>query len=234
MTKNEFIEECKKLGIDINEEILSKLDLYKELLIEWNNKFNLTSIIEERDIYLKHYYDSLCLVKATDLNKELSLCDFGTGAGFPGMVIAIVFNSVFVTLLESNGKKVSFLEEVKNKLELNNVTIINTRVEDFAKKNRELFDVVTCRAVSNLGIISELSISLLKVNGIFAPLKSNIDEELSKFTHDIKELGYKEEKVINYNLPIEGSIRNIPVFIKTKKTDSKYPRNYNIIVKTYK
>ena len=120
MTKEEFVEYTKNIGIDISEKELEKLEKYKDLLIEWNSKFNLTSIIKEEDIYLKHFYDSLCLVKATNLNNK-SICDFGTGAGFPGMVIAIVFSNTKVTLLESNGKKITFLEEVKKELDLKNV-----------------------------------------------------------------------------------------------------------------
>lgn len=234
MTKNEFIMECEKLGILLNDEMVRKFDKYKDLLIEWNEKINLTSIIKEEDIYLKHFYDSLCLVKAVDLNEKLKLCDFGTGAGFPGVVLAIVFNNLEVTLIESNGKKITFLNKLKEELKLNNISIINDRVEDYAKKNRELYDIVTCRAVSNLGIICELSVSLPKINGIFVPLKSNIGEEVSKYNHYINELGYKLKTTINYTLPIENSSRCIPVFVKIKKTDLKFPNSYNVIIKKYK
>ena len=157
MTKDEFIIECKKIGISINEEIIDKLELYRNELVSWNNKFNLTTILEEKDVYLKHFYDSLCLVKATDLNNK-NICDFGTGAGFPGIVLAIVFKNSNFTLIESNSKKVIFLEHIKEKLHLNNVTIINERTEEYGKNNRELFDIVTCRAVSDLKIILELRI----------------------------------------------------------------------------
>ena len=98
MTKDEFIKECSKLGINIDESIINKLDKYRNLLVEWNNKFNLTTILEEKDVYLKHFYDSLCLSLASDLNNK-SICDFGTGAGFPGIVLAIVFSSSNITLI---------------------------------------------------------------------------------------------------------------------------------------
>ena len=117
MTKEDFIKYCSILGINLTTKNLSDLEEYKNLLIEWNQKFNLTTIIEEKDIYLKHFYDSLCLVKTTNLTNK-KICDFGTGAGFPGMVLAIIFDNSNFTLIESNNKKVTFLEEVKNKLNL--------------------------------------------------------------------------------------------------------------------
>ena len=230
MTKEEFIKYCSILGINLTTKNLNDLEEYKNLLIEWNQKFNLTTIIEEKDIYLKHFYDSLCLVKTTNLNNK-KICDFGTGAGFPGMVLAIIFDNSSFTLIESNNKKVTFLEAVKNKLNLKNVEIINTRVEDYGKNNRELFDIVTCRAVSNLNIILELSSSLLKINGEFIPMKANALEELKSAEKNIDKLSYKLDSQIDYELPIENSKRTLLVFKKYKSTDLKYPRNYNIIKK---
>ena len=230
MTKNEFIEYAKNIGININDEIINKLEKYKDLLIEWNNRFNLTSIIEEKEIYLKHFYDSLCIVKATDFNNKI-ICDFGTGAGFPGMVIAIVFGNSHITLIESNGKKIKFLNEVKKELNLNNVTIIQDRAEDYGRKNRELFDIVTCRAVSSLNIILELSVALLKKDGLFIPMKSNISEEFDESLNRAIKLGYEFIKKIEYNLPIENANRSLLIYEKIKKTDNKYPRSYNLIKK---
>lgn len=230
MNKEKFVEECKKIKIILSDDKLTKLDYYKELLVEWNEKFNLTTIIEDKGIYLKHFYDSLCLIKAADLNNK-KICDFGTGAGFPGMVIAIVFSSSKVTLIESNSKKIIFLNEVKNKLKLDNVEIINDRVELFARKNRELFDIVTCRAVSSLDIILELSIAMLKINGLFLPLKANVEEELNKSKNKIDVLGYSFERKIDYLLPCEESNRSIIIFKKIKETNIKYPREYKIIKK---
>lgn len=234
MTKDEFLFECEKIGISISKDKQVELEKYLELLLEWNNKFNLTSITEKKDVYLKHFYDSLCLNKAVDLNKSINICDFGTGAGFPGLVLAIIYNNVSVTLVESNNKKVMFLNEVKKVLNIVNVNIVNDRIENYAIKNREKFDVVTCRAVSNLGIVCELSISLLKLNGLFTPLKSNISEEVKKYTHDFDKLGYKLKNVVKYTLPFEESNREIPIFIKYKNTDKKYPRNYATILKEHK
>ena len=230
MNKEEFIIECKKIGIDINEEIYKKLDLYKNLLIEWNKKINLTTIIEENDILLKHFYDSIYLTTIMDLsNKEI--CDFGTGAGFPGMVLAIIIQSSNFTLIESNNKKIKFLEEVKKVLDLNNVSIVTDRVELYGKNNREIFDIVTCRAVSSLGIILELSASILKKEGYFLPMKSNVDEELSNSKNIEKDLGYNLITIKRYLLPKENSNRTILIYKKTKETPSRYPRNYGTIKK---
>ena len=147
------------------------------------------------------------------------------------MVISILYPNSKITLIESSQKKVMFLNEVKKQLELNNVEIINTRAEDYGKNNREIYDIVTCRAVSALKIILELSISLLKINGIFIPMKSNVDEELNEAKNKISLLGYEQIKKYDYVLPIENAKRTIIVFKKNKKTDLKYPRNYNIIKK---
>ncbi|MDD6272939.1 MAG: 16S rRNA (guanine(527)-N(7))-methyltransferase RsmG [bacterium] len=233
MKIEEFKIECIKLGIKLTDEQLSNLSEYKNLLQMWNKKFNLTTIISDDEIYLKHFFDSLCLVKCVNLNNQ-TLLDFGTGAGFPGMVLAIVFNNLNVTLLESNSKKISFLNEVKGKLKLSNVTIVNERVEVYGRKNKEIFDIVTCRAVSNLNIILELSSSLVKINGLFVPMKSNVSKELSDCKDNISKLSYDLIDTLEYELPKEMSKRTILVFKKIKKTEEKYPRNYNIIVKKYK
>ena len=234
MNKEEFISYCKELNIEINEELYSKLYNYFELLKEWNNKFNLTTILEEKDVFLLHFYDSLCLTKSLDLSKKQSLLDFGTGAGFPGMVLALVFNNLNVTLIESNQKKCTFLNEIKNKLSINNVEIINDRIENYGIKNREKFDIVTCRAVTSIPIIIELATSTVKVNGYLVPLKTNCIEEVNKYKELNKEFNLKLEQIIEYNLPINNAVRMIPKYIKIKETNSKYPRNYGTILKKYK
>ena len=230
MTKEEFILECKKINIDINEELFNKLNRYKDLLIEWNQKFNLTTIIEEKDIFLKHFFDSLYLSTQCDFTNK-SICDIGTGAGFPGMVLAIVFKDSNFTLMESNNKKILFLEAVKLDLDLKNVNIISARAEEYGKNNREIFDIITCRAVSALNIILELSTSMLKVNGLFIPMKSNVEEELKLAEKNIDKLSYTLLNKVEYELPIEFSKRTILVFKKYKSTNLKFPRNYNVIKK---
>lgn len=234
MNKDEFILYTKQLNINIDEETYAKFNIYYELLVKWNDMFNLTNIIKKEEVFLRHFYDSLCLIKSFDYNNPTKLCDFGTGAGFPGVVIAIIFSNINVTLLESNKKKCLFLEEVKKTLSLTNITVINARVEEYSKNNREIFDIVTCRAVSSLPILLEISASLIKEKGYFLPLKSNIEKELKLSSKILLKLGLKYIKTIEYYLPIDDAYRTIPVFNKISKTCTNYPRNYNLIVKTYK
>ena len=194
------------------------------MLQTWNRKFNLTAITNTKDIFLKHFYDSITIVK-TELittEKPISLADIGTGAGFPGIVIAIFFKNINVTLIESNEKKCKFLNEVKEQLQLENITIVNERAEILSKKEREKYDILTSRAVANLKVLCEIAIPLLKVNGYFLPLKSNINEELENTEKLFQKLFIKLEKIISFKLPIEQSLRNILIIKKTKETENLY------------
>ena len=224
MNKELFIEEVNKLGINLTDRKLEQLEKYYELLVEWNNKINLTRIIEKEDVYLKHFYDSLTLVKTIDLTKDLSLCDIGTGAGFPGIVLKICFPNLKVTLIDSLQKRINFLKEVIKELDLKDIEAIHDRAEDYAKSNREKYDIVTSRAVANLKLLSELSIPMVKINGYFLPMKANIEEELKDSEDIIHKLSGKLERIETFNLPIEESIRNILVIKKIDKTNPIYPR----------
>lgn len=232
MTINEFITEINKLGIKIDDNKLKKFNKYYQLLIEWNKKFNLTSITTIEQVYLKHFYDSICIVKTNLIEESKSLCDIGTGAGFPGVVISILYSNLDITVLESNKKKCNFLNEIKQILGLTNLNIINQRAEIYGKKTREKFDLVTCRAVSQLRILLELASPLLKKDGYFIPLKGNIEEEIVSSKNTLKKLNFKIEKIINYYLPMEDSIRNIPILKKLNKTPLMYPREYKKILNT--
>lgn len=224
-----FIEETKKLGLTLTDKQLSQLEEYYSLLIEWNEKINLTRIVEKEDVYLKHFYDSLTLSKVIDLSKDLSLCDIGTGAGFPGIVLKICFPNLKVTLLDSLQKRINFLNKVIKNLDLKDIEAIHDRAEDYAKNHREEYDIVTSRAVANLRVLSELSIPMVKVNGVFLPMKATIEEELNEAKDIIHKLSGKLERQETFTLPIEESIRNILVIKKVAKTNSIYPRRMDKI-----
>ena len=230
METNEFLEYVKKLNVEVTEEKLKKLEEYFQILILWNNKMNLTSITEKKDVYLKHFYDSLTITKIVDLKQEESLCDIGTGAGFPGIVLKIFFPHLKVTLIESLQKRVIFLNEVIQKLKLKDIVVINERAEDYAKKTRESFDVVTSRAVANIYILLEYSVHLVKIHKYFIPMKGKL-EELKDITKVSKELNIQLVDKQEFYLPIEESMRNLLKFEKLGKTNSKYPRKYNEIKK---
>ena len=155
MNLNLFLDELKKLNINPNEKQLDQLHKYFELLVEYNKVMNLTGITEEEEVYLKHFYDSITLVRVVDLNNVSSLCDIGTGAGFPGMVLKIIFPELEVTLVDSLNKRIEFLKIVINELGLNKIEAIHARAEEYAIKNKEKFDVVTARAVAALNILLE-------------------------------------------------------------------------------
>ena len=224
-----FIEEVNKLGINLTPLQLDQLDKYYNLLIEWNEKINLTRIVEKDQVYLKHFYDSITLSKVVDLTKDLSLIDVGTGAGFPGIVLKIVFPNLHITLLDSLQKRITFLNEVIKELELTNIETVHDRAEDYAKKHREEYDIVTSRAVANLRVLSELCIPMVKVNGYFLPMKANLEEELDDAKEIIHKLSGKLEKKETFNLPIEESIRNILLIKKESITNSIYPRRIDKI-----
>jgi len=205
MNIDTFIEETKKLGINLTDKQLSQLEKYYNLLIEWNNKINLTRIVEKEDVYLKHFYDSLTISKVIDLNNSGSLCDIGTGAGFPGVVLKIVYSNLRVTLVDSLNKRIVFLNEVIKELELTDIVTIHSRAEDIKDK----YDIVTSRAVANLKKLSEYCLPLVKENGYFIPMKANVEEELIEAKDTIKKLNGTLEKQETFYLPIEESIRNI-------------------------
>ena len=200
-----FIKETNKLGINLTQTQLTQLEKYYELLTEWNEKINLTRIIEKEDVYLKHYYDSLTITKVIDLNKDLTLCDVGTGAGFPGIVLKIAYPNLKITLIDSLQKRVNFLNEVIKELELKDIIAIHTRAED----HKEKYDIVTSRAVANLKKLSEFCLPLVKENGYFIPMKANVEEEKIEAKETLKKLGAEIIKQETFTLPIEESTRNI-------------------------
>ena len=164
MNQKEFENQIKELGIIYDEDQKLKLERYYELLIEHNKVMNLTGIIDHDEVYLKHFYDSLTLIKSIDLDKEQTLCDLGSGAGFPGIVLKIFYPNLSIVLIDSLNKRINFLNTVIKELNLKNIEAIHTRIEDYSKENKEKFDIVTARAVAPLNILIELGINLVKVN----------------------------------------------------------------------
>lgn len=230
MSQSEFEKYLEELGIHLTNIQKEQLESYYELLVEYNKVMNLTGITEHDEVYLKHFYDSLTLARVCDLTKEISLCDIGTGAGFPGMVLKIVFPNLRVTLVDSLNKRIDFLKVVAEKLGIYNIEFISSRAEEYAIKNRECFDIVTCRAVASLPMLLEYSIPLVKVDGYFISMKgSKREEEESRRALDL--LSCQIEKVDSFSLPKEKSMRTLYTIKKLEKTSSKYPRKFADIKK---
>jgi len=231
MTENNFELELNKLGIKVNIEQLNQFNRYYELLIEWNEKINLTSITEKQDVYLKHFYDSATIVKVIDLEKVKSLCDIGTGAGFPGIVLKILFPDLKVTLIDALEKRVKFLNVVISELDLDGIETIHARSEEYGIKNRELYDVVTARAVATLPVLMEYCVPLVKTGKFFIPMKANISQEMISSANAIKQLNLKNIRKEEFFLPYENSNRTIILYLKEKATSNMYPRKNSDIKK---
>lgn len=207
--------------IKLAEAQLNMLDRYAELLCEWNEKINLTAIVQPEEIENKHFFDSIMLASLSIIKGKL--VDVGSGAGFPGMVIKIIKPEVDVTLMEPTGKRVTFLNAVAEELGLQ-ITVEKERAEEAARKTwREVFDVATARAVSSLPSLCEYCLPLVKKGGYFLPMKADVREELQAAQTAVRTLGAKLEKVIDYTLP-DGSQRTVLQFAKTQNTPPKYPR----------
>lgn len=233
MTIDRFIEELKKINIELTEEQLDKFKKYASFLLEYNKTTNLTAIRDMEGVYLKHFYDSLLVFNSDiiDYSNINSLIDIGTGAGFPGVVIKIMYPNINVTLLDSNNKKTKFLEELVKILELDGVTIINDRAENYVKNHRQEFDITIARAVSELRIIAELCLPLTKIDGYFIALKGNYVEEIKSASDAIKKLNSEIISIKEKKLPVENSYRSI-IYVKVnQKIDEAYPRRYEQIIK---
>lgn len=231
MTIDEFINNTKLLGIDVTKEQLDKLNTYASFLMEYNAHTNLTAIKKFDEIYLKHFFDSLTLTKVIDLNTCDNLLDIGSGAGFPGMVLKIFFPNLKITLLDSNNKKTTFLKELAKKINVDNIEVINTRVETLSKERLNYFDVVTARAVTNMTILTELAMPLVKKNKYFIALKGSNKEEISDAEYAIEKMNGKIEKIESFDLYNDAGMRNIIKIKKTDETLSKDLRPYEKIIK---
>ena len=207
MNKELFLSYLNELNIEVTEEKLNKLEKFYELLIDWNNKINLTRIVEKEEVYLKHFYDSLTIVKEVDLNKVETLCDVGTGAGFPGIVLKIFYPHLKITLVDSLLKRVNYLNTIIKDLELNDIVAIHARGEDVKEK----FDIVTSRAVANIEKLVVYTMHLVNKTGRLVALKGDIDKELTDDVRRKLERKYIIEKINKFELPIENSNRSLVI-----------------------
>ena len=230
MNKNDFINELNKIGVILSEHQLNQLDKYYNMLVEYNKNINLTAITEYDQVLLKHFYDSLTITKAIELTNQ-KVCDIGTGAGFPGIVLKIAYPNLEITLVESLTKRCVFLNEVIKELDLKNIKVVNQRAEEFSHNNIEYFDIITSRAVAKLNILLELSIKSLKIGGYYVALKANVDEEIKSISTCLTKLNASLESITTFNLPIDNSLRNIIKIKKDGPTPPSYPRRYNEIKK---
>lgn len=213
MNRTEFIEALARLGITLNEEQEIKLEKFYKLLIAWNYKINLTRIVEKEDVYLKHFYDSLTITKVVDLTKIETLCDVGSGAGFPGIVLKIVFPNLKITLVDSLLKRVNYLNTIIKELELENIQAIHIRSEELQGK----FDVVTARAVANIEKLLTYTMHLVSKNGMLIAMKGNISEELTPEIAKKINQKYEIKLVEEFMLPKENSKRSLVVITNKQK-----------------
>ena len=231
MKIDSFIKELNKMNIECSEDRLKQLEIYYNYLIEYNNHTNLTAITEKEDVYLKHFYDSLTLSKAIDLNNINNMIDIGSGAGFPGVVLKIFFPHIKVTILDSNNKKTTFVKKLIDKLNLKEIEVVNNRAEEYAKEYLNYFDLCVSRAVAFIDIISELTIPLIKKNGKVALMKGSFDNEkpiLQKYQQKLNISNYEIKKIFLPN----GDERNIVILEKNSETHKLL--SYSQIIKRSK
>lgn len=227
MNKNEFIKTLEKDGIQVTDKQMDQFEKYKSLLLEWNEKMNLTSITEEEEIWQKHFYDSVYPFLHLEFK---NLCDVGSGAGFPGIPVKILFPEIELNMVEPLKKRCTFLNEVVKQLNLQKVNIYDQRAEDFVKEHRESFEIVSARAVARLTILLELCAPLVQKNGTMVALKGkNGKEELENAQLAIETLGLEMEREELFES--EEATRVNFYFKKVKNSPKKYPRAYGQIKK---
>ena len=235
MNEQQFIEALKEKGIVLTDTQIAQFRKYFELLVEWNEKMNLTAITDLEGVYLKHFYDSISASFYFDFTNVTTACDVGAGAGFPSIPIKICFPHLHVTIVDSLNKRITFLNYLSEQLNLENVHFVHARAEEFGQnvKYREQFDVVTARAVARLSVLSELCIPLAKKGGYFVALKAAAGpDELKDAKKAIATLGVELKEEFSFLLPVEESERTLYVFDKVKNTPKKYPRKPGVPNKT--
>ncbi len=227
----EFKNSLEQQGINITQKQLDKFEAYYEFLVAENEKYNLTAISDKKEVFYKHFYDSIAISNYYEFSNQ-RICDVGSGAGFPSIPLKIVYSDLDVVIVDSLGKRISFLKQLCEKLELKNVECVHARAEEYALNNRESFDLVTARAVASLPILCELCIPLVKLGGVFFVPKGSMGyEEKDAAKNALKSLGCVEKDSFSYELPFDYGERTCFVFEKVKATPKKYPRNFGQIKK---
>lgn len=224
---------CAEFGVEITDEIKEKLNGYGNLLLEWNEKINLTAITKPEEVLFKHFYDCILFLKHVEIPQNSTLVDVGTGAGFPGMVLKIVRPDIDVTLLDSLNKRLIFLNEVIEKLDLKGIKTVHSRAEDAgnSKLHREKYDIATARAVANLPVLLEYCVPLVKEGGQFVSMKGpSAKEEAENSKNAVKVLGVSQPKIICETLNGDAD-RSFIIFKKISRTSPKYPRKPAVISK---
>lgn len=227
MNEEQFIQALKEQGIELSEKQIQQFRRYFEILVEWNEKMNLTAITDEPSVYLKHFYDSISASFHFDFTKVTTVCDVGAGAGFPSLPIKICYPHLHITIVDSLNKRIQFLNHLSDEIGLDHVEFVHARAEEFGQNSqyREKFELVTARAVARLSVLSELCLPLVKECGQFLALKAaSGDDELKDAKKAITVLGGKLVHHVAFELPIEESERTIYLFDKVKATPKKYPR----------
>lgn len=222
--ETKFKELASKLNITLSDAEVDKFFLYKKILKEWNEKINLTSIVDDNEILIKHFIDSLTIEKYVPKNAKV--IDVGTGAGFPGIPLKIVRPDMELVLLDSLNKRINFLNEVIEKCGLRNVRTIHGRAEDYAKdvSYREKFDISTARAVANIPTLLEYCTPFLKIDGRFICMKADAEQEIKEASNAMKILNVQKEIVDKFTLPEIDAERTIIVYKKINNTPKQYPR----------
>lgn len=227
-------EQAEAIGISLTDRQLEQFELYFRLLVEWNEKMNLTGITERAAVYEKHFYDSLTVSLAADLRGEVALADIGSGAGFPSIPLKIAFPQLKITIVDSLAKRIRFLEEVGSSLKLEGVSCIHGRAEDVARlpAHRDRYDVATARAVARLAGLNELCLPFVRAGGSFVAMKgSDLSEEIEESRFSIKQLNGELQEVRRLELPIERSERHLVLIRKVCPTPKSYPRKAGIPLK---
>ena len=214
---NDFIKELKKNNIPYDEEKLSKLNIYYNFLIDYNSHTNVTAITEEKEVYFKHFLDSLMVSKAVNLSNQIIL-DIGSGAGFPGIVLKIFYPDIKLTVLDSNNKKITFINMLLEKLNINDVITVCDRAENFMKDHLNDFDIVLSRAVAYADIITSLSIPFIKKEGVIILMKGNYEGELKILNTYKNELNISSIDIVNYDILSNENNRTLIVIKKINET----------------